>query len=314
MTVSDENQGISQFQVAGLLGQDIGYSLSPTLHEIANQASGRRCDYQLFDVRPEHLSGFLKRIIEYGEIVGMNITTPYKVAMAGKLDAVQTEARETGAVNVVGLRGDHLIGYNTDRPAMAKVIRAALSEGEHDRYNWTVVLLGIGGAARAMAWALADTGIIRNLIVVSRSKTNATDFLSDIRRPYYEAKADVSIIEWSELNDFSIAAPAMLINATPLGCISANGRVLNESPNLPPGSIQRFELVIDLIYNPPETGLMKAAALQGIHTVGGGGLLVEQAALSRSIWFGKGKEDIERIAMTAGYVNWVKKITQGEAN
>jgi len=303
----DESRDLGIIPTTGLLGHNIGYSLSPMLHVAAGEASGRQCDYNLFDIPPEHLDGFLRRVVQFQETLGFNVTTPYKEDVASRFDALHDSAREVGAVNVVALRGDHLIGYNTDRPALASSLRAAIKDGGHPDSGWTVVLLGAGGGARAACWALLDTGLVENLIVSARDPDRIHSIKNDTYFAFTQAQATFSTQKWMDWGTLFVESPAMLINATPLGSADNRGRVPHSSPHPPQRVLKQFSLVLDIVYAPPVTGLMKAARSAGVEAVGGGGMLVEQAVLSRSIWFGEGEEDIERAAMVAAYSSWASK-------
>lgn len=307
MDSPDESQGLGLIPVAGLLGYGISYSLSPLLHSAADQASGRRCDYQLFDVPPDKLAGFLSRVSQFPELLGFNVTRPHKETLARRLNALHDSAREVNAVNAVALRGEHLIGYNTDRPALASVIRAELKEGELPTEGWTVVLLGGGGGARAVVWAVRDLGLVESLVVSARNDKKLDSFVNDFYVAYSVVGANVGGHPWLDWNSLEVSRPAMLINATPLGNADARGNVPEPSAVPPKDVLKGFDLVIDLVYNPPETGLIQAARESGVQAVGGGGMLVEQAVLSRALWFGEGREHVERAAMVAVYTSWSGK-------
>ena len=307
MTTPARDSGLDMFPVIGLLGQGIGYSLSPMLHDAAGRASGRESDFQLFDVQPENLDGMLVRAAKFPDLVGFNVTVPYKKEIARRLNALHESAREVGAVNTVAHRGDHLIGYNTDRPALVSVLKAALDESDFPSENWTVVLLGAGGGARAAAWAVLDVGMIKHLIVASRSHDRLHSFKNDLYTAYSRAGVSFSTHGWLDWATLFVEKPAMLINATPLGRREAGGNIRFTGPAFSYEQLSQFSLVYDLVYSPPETRLVKMAREAGCVAVGGGGMLVEQAVLSRAVWFGEGYEQTERAAMVASYYTWSRK-------
>lgn len=293
--------------VAGLVGYNISYSVSPILHEAAGEASSRRLDYQLFDVSPGHLEIFLKRLGELGDFCGLNVTMPHKEAVANILDAMHSSAREIGAVNTIAVRGEHLIGYNTDRPAIGAVLDAELRMRKLDPEGWTAVVLGSGGAARAVVWALLDKSIAKNIIVCARNAGKAHLLNNDAYTAYSRARVSFSRHPWIDWATLLVDPPAMLINTTPLTNVGFETQ-LSESGMLPSvDRLKQFSLVFDLVYNPPRTQLMRIAEENGIEAIGGGGVLIEQAVLSRAIWFGRGAEEIERMAMLAAYESWARR-------
>jgi shikimate dehydrogenase len=310
MPPSDDNNSLDIFPVAGVLGHGIAYTLSPLLNSAADAASGRGLDYQTFDVAPEHLDSFLSRIVKFSDLIGFNVTTPHKEAIANRLDAMHESAREVGAVNTVALRGEHLIGYNTDRPAIASVLKAELKASELPPAGWTVVMLGAGGAARAAIWALLDLDIADNIIMSARNADRLHSVANDVYIACSRAGVTFTRHPWLDWTTLFVNPPAMLINATPLGTAATDGREGSPSPVPPLDHLRQFEMVFDLVYNPPITGLMAAANKIGCHAVGGGGTLIEQAIQSRSIWLGSGKEDVERMAMVAAYTSWANKISK----
>lgn len=303
-------QGLDLVPIAGVLGHRIGYSLSPLLHAAADSASGRRIDYQLFDVPPEHLDSFLARAGRFPDLLGFNVTVPYKEAVARRLDAMHEGAREVGAVNTVALRGGHLIGYNTDRPAIARVVRSRLAEHKLPSRQWTVVLLGAGGAARAAVWAVLDTGVVSNLVVSARGGARVNALANDVYVACSRTQTTFSAHPWLDWATLFVDPPAMLINATPLGTVGQEGGFGEPSPTPPPEHLSQFAFVLDLVYNPPETSLVRSAASLGCVAVGGGEVLIEQAVSARSIWMGEGKEQVERMAMVAAYSSWAKKASK----
>jgi shikimate dehydrogenase len=314
MEPPDEEHGLDIVPIAGLLGHEIGDSLSPLLHSAADSASGRNVDYQLFDILPTQLDMFLSNAVDYPGLIGFNVTAPHKETVAQRLDAMHESARQIGAVNTVAIRGEHLIGYNTDRPAIASVIRAEIAGARLPENGWTVVLLGAGGAARAITWAVLDVGMVDNLIVTARNEDRVHLLGNDAYFAYSQAAATFSRHAWLDWATLIVNPPAMLINATPLGSSR-----LPESWLIPSKArLSQFNIVLDLAYNPPETDLMKAAREAGCIVRGGGAVLVEQAIGSRAIWLGQGKESLERAAMVAAYISWVRKVsrateTRGEA-
>ncbi len=306
--VSPEDLGL--IPVTGLLGHGISYSLSPMLHGFADRAAGRMSDYQLFDVPPTGLRVFLEQVVQFGEVVGFNVTNPHKETLYERLDALHDDAKETGAVNTVSVRGEHIVGYNTDRAAFRSALQAALTEREHPAKDWTVVVLGAGGGARAVVRAILDLGIAQRILISSRTESRRFFLLLHFQEICNALGVELLQHEWQDWETMPIESPALLVNATPLGRMDDRGRIPLPAV-LPMDSIfAKFSLVFDLVYTPPVTGLMKRARDLGVQAVGGGGMLIEQAVLSRAIWFGDDKKDQERAAMVAGYSLWATKVAR----
>ncbi len=315
LSPEDDKTGLDIIPLVGLLGHNIGYSISPMLHEAADDASGPIHDYHLFDVPIHNLEIWLERVTGFPGITGFNVTVPHKEVLSRRLTSVQDSAREVGAVNVVEVVGKDMIGYNTDRPALVKVLDNAIKSGEHPESGWTVVLIGAGGAARAAIWALIDTKIADRVIVTARNKRKLQSFVNDYLVAGSHFGVEVEEGTWLDWENLEIESPALLVNATPLGSMDSMGLVSMPVHGPPNDTLSNFSLVLDMVYSPPVTGLMTAARDAGVEAIGGIGMLIEQAVLSRAIWFGSGNEDIERAVMEKAYEKWAEEISEfdGEA-
>ena len=315
MLYSNDPREIGFVPVTGILGSRIAYTLSPMLHTAADEASGRMSDYQLFDVPSMGLDGWLKQVLQFGEVIGFNVTIPHKEAMYNRVDSCHEEAREVGSVNCVGIKEGFLIGYNTDRPALGAVINSALGENELGREGWTVIILGAGGAARAALWAALDLGIAKEIFISSRAEERRFFMLLHVQEVCDERGVKLiqtDWLDWKKLDVGKNGNPTMLINSTPLGSSDGKGGIRFPSPFIPDEVLPNFSMVVDLVYTPSVTGLMMSAEKAGVPSVGGSGMLIEQAIRSRSIWFGEGKEKDERAAMVAAFTTWTSKQTDKE--
>lgn len=309
MPHKDGGQFLDSFPVAGILGNGIGYTLSPMIHGSAERAGGKGCDYQVFDITPENLDTFLERSKSMDELIGFNVTIPYKEELARRLDALHESAREVGAVNTVAVRGGHLIGYNTDRPALERVLSAALNDGYFASAGWTAVVLGAGGVARAAIWAMIDIGMLKHLVMMSRNENRAHALKNDFYVDFTQRSISFSSQKWLDFATLFVDKPAIFINATPLGTMGPSGEIDIPSPAVSHAKLQMFDIVLDLVYAPPETVLTRNAVGAEVYAVGGGGMFIEQALLSREIWFGKHRDEKERMAMVSAYVSWSKKVS-----
>lgn len=230
-----------------LIGRKLGHSWSQRWFEERFVREGLKdCTYCLHEMAS--LDG-LRQWVAEEHIGGFNVTIPYKQTILPLLDALAPEAEAIGAVNCVVASGGRLTGHNTDAPAFRQTFESTDVEG-------AALILGTGGAAQAVAYALKELG--RDYRLVSRKPTGAAI-------GYEEAAA--------RRHEFSI-----LVNATPVGMWPD----VEVSPW--PCGLEGFRLVYDLVYNPSPTLLLRQAAAAGAKTVDGLAMLHRQAELSWQLW------------------------------
>jgi shikimate dehydrogenase len=254
--------------LTGLLGQGVGPSLSPELHEREGHRHGLRYVYKLVEldgdtVRPEYLRGLLDAAVHLG-FDGLNVTHPVKQVMLPLVDRLAPEAAAIGALNTVLVRGGETVGHNTDVSGFGRAMLDELPGVPLDH----VVLLGAGGAGAAVAHALAGLGVARLDVVdpdLARAERLATALTA----------ADVPIDAAAAAPDdvpARVAAASGLVNATPVG--------MTRHPGLPcPAEVLRPDLwVVDIVYRPLVTELLAAARDRGCRTMSGARMAVHQAA------------------------------------
>ena len=249
----------------GVLGWPLEHTLSPSIHNAAFRRLGMDCAYYAWPVPPEELGDAIRGIRVLGAM-GANVTMPHKRAVVDHLDEVSGEALALGAVNTIQRFGSKLIGHNTDVDGFREFLEGDAGVRMAGR---RALVLGAGGAARAVVKALADGGAA-SVTVAARNETSGS-----------EAAKLASVgaaIEWS-LAEPAVAEADVIVNATPLG---SNG----ENP-LPSAPFHSGQVVVDLLYRPPTTSLVRAARGAGAQGWGGLGMLVHQAAASFRIWTGK---------------------------
>jgi shikimate dehydrogenase len=245
-----------------LLGSGIAYSASPAMMNAAFAALGLPHRYELADVSAEAVPAAVERLRRH-DIGGANVTVPHKAAVAALVDEVTDVAREAGAVNAVVRDGDRLIGHNTDLPAIVDAI-ARLCPGGVGR----AVVLGAGGAGRAAQVTLRHAGSDR-VVMLHRS--------------------DGSLARLAD----ELAAADLLVNATPVGTGSL------ESP-VPTELLRSGLAVLDLVYRPSPTQLVRDARAAGARAEAGGGVLLGQAWRSLELWMGSPAPiDVMRTALDA---------------
>jgi shikimate dehydrogenase len=259
----------STFGIAGLLGWPVAHSRSPIIHNHWLAHYGIPGRYVLFPVPPEKLEVAVRGLAALG-LRGCNVTTPHKQAIFPLLDRVDELARRIGAVNTVVVEKDGtLTGFNNDGNGFIQSLRDVEPEWRPD--SGPIVVLGAGGAARAVVATLAAQGATE-IRVVNRTLDKAQE-IAEAVGPV------VKVLPWSQ-RDQALSNAALLANATSLGMAGQPPLEISLE------SLPRNALVGDLIYLPPETPLLAAARARGNVTVNGLGLLLNQARPAFSAWFG----------------------------
>ena len=276
----------------GLIGYPLGHSLSPKIHTAALKVCGLEGDYSLFPIVPEDKHGLkdLLNNVRSGEIHGLNVTIPYKQNVIPFLDELTPTAKAIGAVNVIYLREEKLIGDNTDAPGFLSDLKKFMAESLPPNGSPTGVLregsgvrkksaliLGAGGSARSVVYALSTDGW--DATIIARRNEQAEHLASQ----FEGVKA--SEINFQTFQTFkglriTLSNFQLIVNTTPLG-VTPN---IDQSPLPKNVSPSKHSLIYDLVYNPRETKLVKDARSQGLQATTGLGMLIEQAALAFEIW------------------------------
>ncbi len=258
----------------GLIGYPLGHSISPAFQQAAFDYYGMDARYLVWETPADGLAQRIQSL-RASHVLGANVTVPYKEAVCSSLDILSEAAQCTGAVNTIVNRKGLLEGYNTDVPGF---LRALWEDGRLDPRGKRVLLLGAGGAARAVAYALSGAGVA-SLTIANRTVERA--------KRLAEVLGIGAISEVVSLEPRTLARQAgwdAIVNTTTLGMWHSPGE--GQSP-LPPGLIQPHALVYDLVYNPPETPLLREARKAGARTLGGLPMLVYQGAEAFRLWTGK---------------------------
>jgi shikimate dehydrogenase len=260
-----------------VVGSPVRHSLSPAMHNAAFRALGLDWAYLACEVAPGAVGPALAgaRALGFG---GMSVTLPHKEAAAGEVDELSPPAEAVGAVNtVVPLPDGRLRGENTDGDGLL----AALAQDEGcDPSGRRCLVVGAGGAARAVVAALAGAGAAE-VVVVNRTLARA------------ESAAALAGPVGRVGTEHEAGFAEVIVNATPLGLAGSGLDALAVDPaHLGPG-----QLVVDLVANPLVTPLMEAARLRGARAMGGLGMLVHQGALAFELWTGHAAPvDVMRVA------------------
>lgn len=251
----------------GVIGWPLEATLSPAIHNAALRRLGFDWAYLAFPVPPEELEQAVGGLRALGAI-GANVTIPHKESVVAHLDQLSGDAAAIGAVNTIQRVGDRLVGHNTDVDGFAEFI--AGDAGIQVEGAATVVL-GSGGAARAVVKALDDLGA-GSIAICTRTPEKGSPVAELV------GSAIATVEDWGRAADL-VDRAMLVVNATPLG---GDGADPVPGANWHPG-----QAVIDLVYSPPSTPLVEAARAGGADAWGGLGMLVRQAASSFQLWTGQ---------------------------
>jgi shikimate dehydrogenase len=260
----------------GLIGYPLGHSLSPKIHTAALKACGLQGDYSLFPIHPDNKQGLedLLTRVRTGEIHGLNVTIPHKQNVIPFMDELTPTAQAIGAVNTMYLRGDKLIGDNTDAPGFLSDLKKCMGKQVNTEKGTqgNALVLGAGGSARAVVYALLNDGWKVTIAArrIEQVKSISTQF------------KNITAIELN-FQTFKPSTFNLFVNTTPVGMIPN----MDQSPLPENLSLPSNTFIYDLVYNRRETKLVKDARAQGLSAATGLGMLIEQAALAFEIWTGR---------------------------
>jgi len=247
-----------------LFGSNIAYSISPPICNAALRLMGMDWHYALWDLTAEALPeavGYLRR----DDCIGANVTIPHKEVIVQWLDELSDNARVVKAVNTIINRGGRLVGDNTDGIGFMQVLK----DMQFDPRGAHVLILGAGGAARGVAFALGHAGAA-SITLVNRTRSRAVELANELRHRSPQLLATADLAEMP-------ASPALVVNSLP--------------PSVPFDlnllRLSRDVLAFDLTYRPAETPFMREVARTGARVTNGMAMLVHQGAASLRLWTGR---------------------------
>jgi len=279
----------------GLIGNPVAHSYSPRFQQAAFDALGIPARYELWQTPASELPARVASLRASG-CLGANISIPYKEVVLPLLDVVDSLAARIGAVNTIVHRNGYLYGYNTDAPGL---LRALVEQGVGRQLEnagvslkgYTAVLLGAGGAARGAAFALASASI-DGLIIVNRNLERAQRLAAEVQQG-----SACQVFSLSNPDFLIPRSTSLIINATPVGMhvsdrqAGEGGRWETEDVSpLPAEVLARFDagtFVLDMIYNPVQTQLLRQARNLGLRAANGLSMLLHQGALAFTLWTGQ---------------------------
>ncbi len=260
----------SRKQITGIIGYPLSHTLSPLMHNAGFKKFGLNWEYKVFETKPEDVKKFIGKIREQ-PIKGINVTIPHKHSVMPFLDRIDKAAKTIGAVNTIVNKNGFLIGHNTDYLGFI----ASLKKHRVNLKNKNVVMLGAGGAAHAVGYAInlsrpksfyiynIDTPMIKRLVKKLKLKNVKTG----------------DIIKTKE-KDKILANADFIVNATSVGMHDSNVPYKL-------GTLKKGCVVYDLIYNPPLTKFLKHARSRGARIINGLDMLIYQGIEAFCLWTGK---------------------------
>lgn len=261
----------TQTKFCGVIGNPVGHSLSPAIHNAAFRTVGLNFVYLAWQV--EAIGAAINGLRALGNFRGASVTIPHKVAAIPFLDHVETTAQRIGAINTIIAENGTLTGYNTDATGALRAVRGSGVELKGRR----IVILGSGGAARAIAVALATESGAEKLILLGIEGEERTRLAQDIRSAGAVTVEDAYLDE-SALRQV-LPAAHVLIHCTPVGMSPRT-----EATCVPVSLLHADLAVMDIVYNPRETQLLKDAKHVGCKVIPGLEMFLHQAAAQFELW------------------------------
>jgi len=259
----------------GVLGDPIEHSLSPQMQNAALASCGLKMLFARFAIGPKDLGRALQLFASLN-FVGISLTVPDKIAVLNFLDEVDENAWAIGAVNTVRFQSGRLFGYNTDGAGISDAIRSGVL-GDASLSHWPVLILGAGGASRAIARQCALEGCPK-LFLSNRTRERAEKLGAEISR-VNEATTITVVDQEPEALRQALTEVRLVINATNVGLRPDDRSLISRA------SLTREHFVYDTIYNPPRTALLTEAEAAGAKFANGFAMLLHQGALAFELWF-----------------------------
>ena len=271
-------------KIVGVIGHPIKHSLSPMMHNYAFNKESLDFVYLPFDIASINLQDALKGMVVLG-IAGFNLTIPHKERIVEYLDELSDSAKIVNAVNTVVNENGKLHGYNTDVNGIIKT----LENYKDDIAGKTVSVIGAGGAARAVIYALINNFNVKKINIINRTGEKAESL-----KDYFSSKMLFEKIKTYELVPPDVtevlAKSKLIVNASSIGMLPEE----DDSPTTIPESFNKKQIVFDLVYNPRKTKLLALAESQGATILNGLKMFVEQGAKAFELWTNE-KMEIEKI-------------------
>jgi shikimate dehydrogenase len=270
----------SPFKLAGIMGWPVGHSRSPSIHNYwikQHELNGAYVYLPVNPANPDDLKAALKGLSVMG-FAGCNLTLPHKVMALPMVDRLDATAKRMGAINTIVVEADgSLSGYNNDGYGYIQSLLVAKPDWQADA--GPALIMGAGGAARAVLVSLAEKGV-KDIRICNRTESHAHDLVAAFKDDFAQnLGTKLTAVPWEQRHQ-SLADVALLVNTTSQGMGS------NPALDIHLDLLPTTALVSDVVYIPMETPLLKAAQARGNPTAGGLGMLLHQARPAFHKWFG----------------------------
>lgn len=254
-------------RLAGIIGHPVGHSLSPAFQGAAFAHSGLDVRYEAWDTTADALAGRVVGLRD-AKYLGANVTIPHKEAVIPLLDELGGQSAHVGAVNTIVNRDGRLFGFNTDGPGFVAALR---NEANFDPAGKAVLLLGAGGAARGIAFALAEAH--GRVAIWNRTAARAQRLATDV----------AAVGAATAVGQPAPAGYDCIVNCTSIGMAGTGTEASSpcDFATAAPGA-----LAVDIVYRPAETAFLRQAEAAGLRTLGGLPMLIYQGALAFELWTG----------------------------
>lgn len=263
-------------RIVGVMGAPVEHSRSPQMHNAAFAKAALDYVYVPFHVRPGDIAAALEGFKALN-VVGINVTLPHKQAVIPHLTSMSRQSELIGAVNTLSFREGGIHGDNTDADGFLQALWEAADNDVEPRIFREVVVLGAGGAARAVVVALALAGA-KQIVIANRTATKAVALAEEMQEKTGVAMQGMGLMDTCV--DAAVRDSTLLVN-TATASMEADAPLLIDGNSLSPHTF-----VYDIVYTPPVTPMMRAAAERGCKTLGGIGMLIHQGAIAFEKWTG----------------------------
>ncbi len=257
----------TQKQITGIIGRSLGHTLSPLMHNTAYKELNLNFTYGVFQVAPDMVHSLIEAL-KHLAIRGANVTIPYKQDIMQYIDHIADDARIVGAVNTIINDNGIITGYNTDIDG----VRGTLFPFSQDIRGGSVVILGAGGAARAVLHALATSFAPLRIVIVNRTAATAVALALEAGKKY--SSIEITATTDETMSVLELKQAVLIVNATSVGMSPG----IDASPLPAEVVLRKDQIVFDTIYSPARTALLQRAAHDGARTLSGIDMLLEQGS------------------------------------